>query len=663
MNNKWPLERRNEKVEAGSSPLAKGVPDFVSLINVIDEAEESSFIEVVNWIVKQGESISELEKRIVEFADEIEVTLEEEKPALMALACAVALARNPSIDTWIKVNALKCESCEIESWLSAAMVAYVEIYPPACGPYNSLAKSVFSALDNFSLKSKSERVNKEREGVWFYWNDRQDKLEEVWFGLRSWSGFINYREELPLFEVFYKISPHEFIATISRSTNPYLLNALCLAAGIGAFYPKFSEWRNIIGAAPIAFEANGEWNGSVLLPLLLVEARDQLLQSRDPVGPSLTHDEHDGLEREIKKTAKKIVTALAERKDYLVIFSRWWPWLMRQILASTEEELTDVKSSAFSDNVLMNEIGEKLKGKSISQVVSSSVPLWEVWCHYCALAFFSHEEHIQTPNWKVFVDEWRLLPEDWGGDKGKALRDHSRLIIASNRETPGIAVNLLAYPIAQSSFPFKVWDDLWNNAYVLREIVEFGDLDAIEDEYSSRSEAGRLLLLLFKIGLAILDQIAVESPDEDSIEARTAAKLFNTLYFAASEMREIDSTLNHDKWFQMVQHLVIRRVIWEPAFKDEGTSLNFQVFKSEDVPTVSYSLLKEKSDPTRLIAILQSLLLNTESSRLRNELSSASIDVSVIIKSIRLLNEYHPNKYPVDKSELSKIEKLLGEAN
>jgi hypothetical protein len=189
--------------------------------------------------------------------------------------------------------------------------------------------------------------------------------------------------------------------------------------------------------------------------------------------------------------------------------------------------------------------------------------------------------------------------------------------------------------------------------------VEFGDSDAVEDEYSSRSEAGRLLLLLFSIGLAIFDQIAARSSDKNSPEARSLASLFKALNSATSEMREIDSTLNHDKWLAIVQHLAIRRMIWEPPSSNESASTKFQVFRADDTPAVSDILIKEKGNVIEMVAILQSLLLNAPDSRLKAELSSASIDVSGIVQSIRSLNEYHSSKYPIDEAQLQKLGALI----
>ena len=88
--------------------------------------------------------------------------------------------------------------------------------------------------------------------------------------------------------------------------------------------------------------------------------------------------------------------------------------------------------------------------------------------------------------------------------------------------------------------------------------MEFGDSDAVKDEYSSRSEAGNLLLLLFEIGLASFYQGSARSTDNKSSEARSLVRLFKELNSATCEMREIDSTLNHEKWLLIVQHLAIR---------------------------------------------------------------------------------------------------------
>jgi hypothetical protein len=234
------------------------------------------------------------------------------------------------------------------------------------------------------------------------------------------------------------------------------------------------------------------------------------------------------------------------------------------------------------------------------------------------------------------------------GDKGRLLRGHASVITTLNIEIPGVAANLLAYPIAQSFSPAEEWIGLWNEAIALREIVEFGDSDAVEDEdeYISRSEAGRLLFLLFRIGLAIFDQGAARSSDNNSPEARSLASLFEALNSTTCEMREIDSTLNHDEWLAIVQHMAVRRMIWDCSSGSESASRNFQVFKANDAPTVSDILADAKGNVIELVGILHSLLFNSpDVSRLSN-----------VVHSIRSLSQYHPRKYPIDEAQLQKLE-------
>jgi hypothetical protein len=154
---------------------------------------------------------------------------------------------------------------------------------------------------------------------------------------------------------------------------------------------------------------------------------------------------------------------------------------------------------------------------------------------------------------------------------------------------------------------------------------------------------------------------AARSSDNNSPEARSLASLFKALYFATCEMREIDNTLNDDEWLSVVQHLAIRRMIWECPSGNETASMNFQVFKADDAPIVSDILSEAKSNVIELVAILQSLLLNSpDFSMLKADLNTASINLPSIAHSLRRLNQYHPRKYPIDEAQLQKLEAYLG---
>lgn len=650
MKQQWPSERRAEERQIIANSSFKTRQDFLALSNAFPNGLPRSFDDLVNWIVQQDGDLAELEQSTAAVVDVVGLQAYPDSQALlMTLACAAALARAPSLHTWGRVKAFKSNSVFVAHSLAEAIAAHAKVNSLASHAYVTLAMKTFAALDNFTLESSFSRINQERVGAWASWNECQDKLDEIWWDLRGWHGFMNYEEELPLFQIFYELSPDEFIRTLSGSANPYLVGALLFVAGVGAFSPRFSEWKRMVAAAPVAFDEGGKWNGSVLMPLLLVEARKRLLQ----VGQNFrttapTPDGLDEVKQEVASTAELIVTALAARQDASSIFSRWTPWLMRQVLSQTSKDA--------ADDVLIDAIGRNLGNCALPQASPEDAASWEPWCYWCALSTLAYNGYIPVPAWEYFEHEWRLAPEDWAGRKGLLLREHASLITTLNKEIPGIAANALAYPIVQSPLPVAAWIVLWNEAITLREIVEFGDSDATSYEYSSRSEAGRLLFLLFRIGLAIFDQGAARCSGSGSHEAESLVDLYKVLAAATREMREIDSTLTHDEWLAVIQHLTVRRMIWEQSSGDERGSGSFQVFKPDDSPTVVDLLTEVKGNVIELVDILQSLLLNgLDVVRLKAHLNLASINLPDIVDSIRRLNQFHPRKYPIDENQLQKL--------
>jgi hypothetical protein len=332
---------------------------------------------------------------------------------------------------------------------------------------------------------------------------------------------------------------------------------------------------------------------------------------------------------------------------------------MRQLLSHSVKDINDVRSTAFVDEALIETIGRELKNQPVIQVSPRDAPAWEAWCYRCVLASHANSDFIAPPDGIDFLAEWTISPDEWAKEKGRRLRKHADLIVTMSEEMPGMAAHSLAYSIVQSESPTEAWIGMWNATHTLREIVEFGDADVSDDEYHSRSEAGKLLLLVFRIGLAILDQRIAQCSSSDSLEARSQAKLHKALASAMLEMREIDDTLNRDEWLDAVRHLAIRRLIWEEQSPESQRPGRFPVFRLEDTPTFSDYLKAAKSDVIELLAVLQSVLLNDpEIPRLQNELKTASVNLSDVLGMVRRLNQYNPNKYPIDERQLQRLERL-----
>jgi hypothetical protein len=276
------------------------------------------------------------------------------------------------------------------------------------------------------------------------------------------------------------------------------------------------------------------------------------------------------------------------------------------------------------------------------------------------LASHAHSNFIEPPESTDFLAEWAILPDEWADKKGQNLRERASLIVTMSKEIPGMAAHLLALSIVRSGAPTEAWIGMWNAVHTLREIVEFGDVDASDDEYHSRSEAGKLLFLVFCIGLAIFDQRVAQCSSSDSTEVRRSqTKLYEALSSAIREMREIDDTLNRDEWNAAVRHLAIRRLIWEEQVPESQKPGRFHVFRPEDTPAFSDYLKAAKSDAIELLAVLQSALLNNpDIPRLQNELQIASVDLTDVLVMVKRLNQYCPRRYPVDESQLRRLEDL-----
>ena len=657
-NHQWPNERESVNQQLSGNYTFDPKDGLRRLLDVCPSELPSAFDEAVEWIAQYGNDTSELERRMRDVSSELELTeIPENVNLLMAWACAEALAEMPLLQTWQNVRELKRHSWQLEHWLSDAMVVCLERKLKVRGAYIKLAKEVFEALDSLQLTSLSDRYNKEREQFRNAWDENPNKLEEIWWGLR-WFHPMNYEEEFPLFKVLTSLDFSEFLAVVSRSKNPFLVNA---ALWSGGAFSEFSLWERLAVSAPVAFDDEGTWNSSVTMPLLLVTARDQLLQA----GSHITHFnasdvEVEKLKQEIVSLAEAVVGTLNKRQDAPSLFARWSTWLMRQLLMQGLKDAENVRSSTFADATLIEAIGRELHGKTVNSVPPSDAPAWEAWCYRAVLASHANNGFIPVPDWKGFVEEWAINLDDWAGERGKQLRERASLIVTTIKGIPGDAAHSLAYAIAKSESPVDAWIALWNTTQTLREIVEFGDIDVSgADEYQSRGEASGLLLLVVCIGLSILDQHASQCQTGGTPQARALAKLHGALALAVREMQDIDDTLNREQWLQVVRHLAVRRLIWEDRTTVVRRNGVFPIFLPEDKPTFSDYLSAAKSDEMELLAVLQMTLLNESDRKIvQDKLHAASIDLVAVIENVKRLNAISDRKYPIDDSQLRAISEI-----
>lgn len=577
---------------------------------------------------------------------------------LPAMACAVALAKWPDLVMWQKVRSIAYHSWELENWLHEAMAAQAVQDPLAREHYVALLTAMFLALESGELKSASMRHDTSREGAREHWVHAEYKLDELWWGLRG-ADFMNFEEEMRVLGLFAELAPAEFQTLLAASPNPFLVDAALVGAGVGAFSPRFSRWEACIEAAPPAFDPDGRWTGSVLLPLLLVHARDHLLAPGRQV-PRSDADESEvaTLTAQVVELARAVVELIAGRKDALAAFARWSTWLMRQLLVSKDDEFDDIRAHGFVNRTLLDAIGKSIHGKdAISQAPDDAAP-WEAWCYRCAQSYFAQEQHLPAPEFEPFASQWRLSPEDWHAQKGRALLARAELHMTRS-EVPSPSAQWLATSIASTATFAEDWRQLWDGAFYLREVLEYGAADVESSARSDKTDASRLLLLLANVALACFDQVAsrLEAPKPPPPDG--AARLHGALAAAILDVLHIDDTIYREQWQVLLHHVAVRRAYWDRRY---GVKPGLAVFSTAQTPTIPDYLGRLQGNPGDLVAFLHSCVINhLDLTALREDLRSAAIDLRASVHTLKRLNGLRERAYPLNPPAIRALEPLMRE--
>lgn len=648
----WTRERSTELDGVQNSQDFKTPEDFLRLWTQIDRYAPQMVALLAENLTTPNEppsieSLLKLAQEPAEFSDEPEM--------LLTAACAFALRRSPQPETWLRVKKIWYTSWQIEHWLNAAMTALVQRDAGSRDAYIELAKLLFNKLDSGCLMTDSRRTIEARENSLAYWQSADYPLDELWDGLRH-ADFMSYEHEMWIFGLLNEIAPADFQQLIAGSSNPVLVNAALLGAGVGAFNPRFAQWESCVRAAPLAFSECGSWTGSLVLPLLLAHSRNELLEpGRRVPRYGANEDEITELTNQISELVCAVVDALALRIDALATFRRWSTWLMLQMLGSKESDFSDIRSDTFVDNALLEAIGKAMEGQQLPLTSPKEAAPWEAWCYLCVRSSFAHDGFISTPSFDDFASEWQLTPESWHGPQGRRLLERANRHLPRDN-LPGLSANFLVAPLASSSGFASDWKQLWDSAYHLREVLEFGSLDAGDKSYSDRVDASHLLLLLGCMGLACFDQAAGRLAEATECIAEEMISLHEVLSSAVLEVLYVDETLHRGKWQTLLQHLALRRVYWDSNYTADNRVAVFV----EQFPAVRDYLGYFQADPSDLVAFLHACILNQlDTSELRKEIQGASVDLRACVETLEKLHALREHRYPIRYEAIKAIQPLM----
>jgi len=198
----------------------------------------------------------------------------------LAIAFTKVLRTIPTASTWNYLWSLAWQVSSLEYTLLRVVTA--------TGKEDQSFKSLFLEIASGVIKeaaaqpgrsliqSKRAEYSQLRED----WK-QNPSLTKIWRGLGEGDCLL-FRDDYGVFGIAADLDLEAFMCLLSEFDNPFPILVALQAAQAGW---SFSRWQRLLRLAPTAFNDNGNWNGSLIVPLLLVIARDQVLQSQFGVGP------------------------------------------------------------------------------------------------------------------------------------------------------------------------------------------------------------------------------------------------------------------------------------------------------------------------------------------------------------------------------------------
>ncbi|MEZ8652934.1 hypothetical protein AB6D60_02990 [Vibrio splendidus] len=643
MTIKWPRENQyieNQPYNNDNLDISVELPELLELNDFYEEVKV-----LVSCVENKKASTEELRGEAYKISEALNLNRKEEyQDLIIAYVCSLSLSNDPTLTNWEYVKQVSHHSWYIENYLFDIIMYGID--NRYCKEYSfiDLAVSALGALENNNLPSKYERNNKARNNNIAYWRREGNKLEQLWWGLRN-SESTAYEEESILFRLLFQLNKRVFIDQISSCSDPFLINSLLWTVGTEM---KYESWAEVARSAPSAFNEDGSWCKSPILPLLLVSAYSSINNASESIP---RHNSKPELITEAKeyiaRLVKAIVLLICERDDATSLLLRWSIWLMRNILIQKGNDEPNLFSSSYLDEVIIDEIGKVLQESTKKLWSQPPVDLvnWEVWCYKALLSRYLWKGYDSNVNISEFIEPWEINIESWEGIESRNLIRNIDMFMYKKDNIP-MSAYYFSYPISQRSNPDEIWGNIWMNLQSVKDIVEMG-YPTYDNAYDESTSANKILLSCLNLGVGVLDYLSGSSNEKSRKSGRL---LFKGLFEACSEMREINYFIARKENDAIFTHLVVRRVIWE------GSSESDCLFTEFSSPAINEILYQVSNDIVEVWRLIQIFITNgIEIERISSILKEANIDLNNLDVGMKALNTLDASRYPYDSGVIDNI--------
>ena len=577
----------------------------------------------------------------------------------LILACVEALRQVPTASMWEYLWSLAWHSALLEHGLPDAVVAAASVDASFKAQFLAIASEIVKVVACTPGRRAISRDRSRAQQLRDDWKENPS-LSSLWWGHMERDPFIFGRDDDRVLGIVADLDINVFVRLLEAFDNPYPVAAALTASRAWSF----NRWQTLLSIAPVAFDPEGSWNGSTIVPLLLFMGREQL---QDRPRQNASETELKAAADEIGSLTGEIAKIVAARADAAPCTARWATWLMRGVMTGLSNAPvpfpTDARSHGYVDVTLIEALAKEIPAENWSPQSSSDAEPWEPWCYRCVLACVSLARSTPIVPAKDFLDEWALSPEDWESKRGQNLRAHASLFETFGNRADAYGTRMLALPLVESSNPEDAWKALWDSTSAIREIIEFGDADAETSEsWRGQSEASGLMRLAFGLGLMMMDHLIAPSCPL-KYERRSAIKgLLGSLTDAVREMSAIDK-LDRNFWSEAMRHLAIRRAIWLTKGRPAPRSAAEVALDETTRPVFADYIRDLTGDLPGLLALIEVASRNgVDPATLKRAFIEAEINLQADVDMAERLLKLDPKRAGFSPAQISSARALLDQA-
>jgi hypothetical protein len=585
-------------------------------------------------------------------------------PAVAALAAlgALSLLRHETVErSWRVVSNLRRYDNRLRPAMNAALAAALRDEQDFKERFFDLAEHFVTAAIQAPERQVMAHERDMYARVLEDWNNGP-ALQELWAGLRGLDYVHHLSEANEVLAEVARLDPPRFVDLLQRFDNPY---SVASAIERTAAARHFEVWRSFVEATPVAFQPDGSWTGSVILPLLLVVAAQAVARGGAPFVHHQTAGEAEAAGTEMAQSAEQIAAILLAREDGPPAALRWAARLAREVMGASADGPalpTDARGRAFAPWRILIAIAQRAGFDTWRTLVPPDMPAEEAWFSLMAKAVAapqtSASTQIHMDLFDTFAAAWpdSDAPEAWQGAPGASLRQYGGVVSTFGRQPSNLGVRLLAIPMTLGPDPAAAWASLWRRCAVLREAVEFAEPRLAVSSSDDRPWApAELCWLIVNLGLGSIDQIVDERIDLPYDRGPMLSALLPQLWDASAEMLAIDR-FGRETWDRARRHLAIRRGLFAA---DRASGSGPRIIPAEAQPTLAEMLRVTAGAEPAFFTLLGNLLdAGIEAGALGSALTEAGVDLDHLLDAAERISAVDERRSVVGPHEAERLRRL-----